>query len=75
MSFFFQTVAGLLRGSMNDTSGDERNYRCKDHYCHHQAEELSIRSERRFSLRKQNSVVSATSSIEDTTSFQNTTTD
>lgn len=63
MSFFFQTVAGILRGSVHDTT-DDRDYCCHNHYCHHQTDEPTIRAERRVSLKPQHSVVSVASSSE-----------
>lgn len=35
MSFFFQTVAGILRGSVNDSRSGDRDYCCRHHLCHH----------------------------------------
>lgn len=35
MSFFFQTVAGILRGSANDSRSGDRDYCCRHHLCHH----------------------------------------
>lgn len=55
MSFFFQTVAGILRGSANDSS----DRCCRNHFCHHQGDQggtdgvdrLIERSPRRISLK------------------------
>lgn len=54
MSFFFQTVAGLLRGSIVENKQSSTNC-CQNHYCHHHQQESHVR---RISLQRSNSIIS-----------------
>lgn len=78
MSFFFQTVAGILRGSTNDSA----DRCCRNHFCHHQGDQggsdgvdrLIERSPRRHSLKPPTAAAAAAVAVTSATSQTTTTT-